>query len=208
MPHRSLRRRTLLAAALALIAAPALAAPVLDAPAPDFTAVDQSGRTRSLSDFKGRTVVLEWTSDACPFSHKHYDSGNMQRLQRRAVREGVVWLTVMTAPVGRAGYMTPAQVRAWRKRVRSHATAVLLDSDGRLARAYEAKTTPHMFVIDPKGLLVYMGGIDDRPYVDPASLKGATNYVALALADLKAHRPIAHPVTRPYGCSVKYAPGP
>jgi hypothetical protein len=209
MPNRTLRRRTLLTAALALIAVPALAAPVLNAPAPEFTAVDQAGRTRSLADFKGKIVVLEWTSDACPFSHKHYDSGNMQRLQRRAVRQGVVWLTVMTAPPGRAGSMTAEQIRAWRKRVRSHATAVLLDSDGRLARAYEARTTPHMFVIDKAGRLVYMGGIDNRPYADPASLKGATNYVALALADLKAGRPIADPVTPPYGCSVEYpSPAP
>ena len=209
MPQSSLHRRALLLAALALAAAtPALAAPALNAAAPAFTAVDETGRSRSLADFKGRVVVLEWTSDACPFSHKHYDSQNMQRLQRRAVRQGAVWLTVMTAPPGRAGYMTAGEVRAWKTRVGSHATAVLLDTDARLARAYEAKTTPHMFVIDKAGRLVYMGGIDNRPYADPASLKGATNYVALALADLKAGRPIADPATRPYGCSVEYASPP
>ncbi|MDB5493577.1 MAG: thiol-disulfide isomerase [Phenylobacterium sp.] len=209
MPPHPLHRRALLLAALALAAVrPALAAPALNAAAPAFAAVDETGRPRSLADFKGKVVVLEWTSDACPFSHKHYDSGNMQRLQRRAVRQGAVWLTVMTAPPGRAGYMTAQEIRAWKRKVGSHATAVLLDPDARVARAYEAKTTPHMFVVDKAGRLVYMGGIDNRPYADPASLKGATNYVALALADLKAGRPIANPVTRPYGCSVEYASPP
>jgi len=206
MTQYRLPRRTVLAVLAALAATPALAAPEINAPAPAFSASDEMGRTRSLSDFKGRTVVLEWTSDACPYSHKHYDSGNMQRLQKQATRAGVVWLTVITDAPTSAGYMTPEQVRRWKKKVGSHATAILIDSDGRVARAYEAKTTPHMFIVDKAGRLVYMGGIDDRPYVDPASLKGATNYVALALADLKAGRPIAHPVTRPYGCSVKYAP--
>lgn len=204
---RSFSRRVLLVAAAAVaVVGPALAGPQIDQPAPPFSQHDQNGRLRSLSDFKGRIVVLEWTSDACPYSHKHYDSGNMQRLQARARRQGVVWLTVITDAPGSSGYMTPAEVRAWMRKVRSHATAVLIDSDSKVARAYEAKTTPHMFIIDKAGRLVYMGGIDDRPYVDPASLKGAKNYVALALADLKAGRPIADPVTRPYGCSVKYGP--
>lgn len=199
-----LTRRLALALGLAALAAPVLAEPVINAPAPAFTAKDEAGRARSLSDYRGKTVVLEWTSDACPYSHKHYDSGNMQRLQAAARKDGVVWLTVMTAPPTSAEYMTPAEIVRWKKKVTSHANAVLIDTDGTLARAYEAKTTPHMFVIDRAGRLVYMGGIDDRPYVDPASLKGAVNYVAAALADLKAHRPIAQPVTRPYGCSVKY----
>lgn len=199
---------TIAALAVACLARPALAAPEIDAPAPAFRAMDETGRARALADEKGRIVVLEWTSDACPYSHKHYDSGNMQRLQAKAARAGVVWFTVMTAPHDSAEYMTAAEVRAWRRKVHSHAAAVLLDTDGRLAGAYEAKTTPHMFVIDRSGRLVYMGGIDDRPYTDPASLQGATNYVALALAELKAGRPISHPVTRPYGCSVKYPPQP
>jgi len=202
-----LTRRFLLALTLtSALATAARAAPQIDAPAPAFTATDEMGKTRALADFKGKVVVLEWTSDACPYSHKHYDSGNMQRLQAKARAQGVVWLTVMTAPPRSAEFMTPAEVIRWKRKVRSHATAILLDTDATLARAYEAKTTPHMFIVDKAGRLVYMGGIDDRPYVDPASLKGATNYVALALADLKAHRPIAQPVTRPYGCSVKYQP--
>jgi len=202
-----LHRRTLLAAALAVgFAAPAFAAPQINTPAPAFRQLDQDGKPRSLADFRGKTVVLEWTSAACPYSHKHYDSGNMQRLQAKARKQGVVWLTIITDAPGTSGYMDAAQVRAWMKKEHSHATAVLLDSDARVARAYEAKTTPHMFIIDKAGRLVYMGGIDDRPFTDPASLKGAKNYVALALADLKAGRPIAEPVTRPYGCSVKYGP--
>jgi peroxiredoxin len=203
----SVSRRVLLGLAAALALAPAArAAPQINTPAPAFSAQDETGRTRALADFRGKTVVLEWTSDACPYSHKHYDSGNMQRLQAKARKEGVVWLTVITDAPGTTGYMNPEQVGAWRKRVHSHATAILLDSDARVAKAYEAKTTPHMFIVDKTGKLVYMGGIDDRPYTDPASLKGAKNYVALALAELKAGRPIAEPVTRPYGCSVKYGP--
>jgi peroxiredoxin len=200
-----IHRRAALAALFAAgFAWPAFATPQLGAPAPAFRATDAAGRTRTLAEFKGKVVVLEWTSDACPFSHKHYDSHNMQRLQARARRDGVVWLTVMTAPKGSAGYMTDAQVRAWKRKVGSHATAVLLDRDATLAHAYGARTTPHMFIVDKAGRLVYMGGIDNRPYADPASLKGATNYVALALADLKAGRAVAQPVTRPYGCAVEY----
>jgi peroxiredoxin len=200
------RRLALGLAAAAFVAPAAWAAPQLGAPAPAFSAQDETGRARTLDELKGKVVVLEWTSDACPYSHKHYDSGSMQRLQARARKQGVVWLTVITDAPGTTGYMSAAEVRTWRARVHSHATAVLIDSDARVARAYEAKTTPHMFIVDKAGKLVYMGGIDDRPYTDPASLKGARNYVALALADLKAGRPVAEPVTRPYGCSVKYGP--
>ena len=205
MPRPWPSRRTFLLAGLIFAgAAPTLSAPRINAPAPAFRAADETGRIRSLSEFKGRTVVLEWASDSCPFTHKHYDSGNMQRLQAAARKDGVVWLTVFTAVPGSEEYLDPAQARAWKAKEGSHASAILIDADARLGRAYGAKTTPHIFVIDPSGRLVYMGGVDDRPYADPASLKGATNYLALALADLKAGRPIAHPLTRPYGCSVKY----
>ena len=198
-------RRAFIWAGLAVsLAGPALAAPRIDAPAPGFQAQDETGRTRTLAELRGKTVVLEWASDACPFTHKHYDAGAMQRLQADAVKGGVVWLTVITAVPGSEDYMSPGQARAWKAKEGSHATAILIDADERVGRAYGARTTPQMFVIDPRGRLVYMGGVDDRPYTDPASLKGATNYVALALADLKAGRSIAHPVTRPYGCSVKY----
>lgn len=201
-------RRTLIAALLVsgLAAGPALAAPVIGQPAPDFRVAGASGKTRTLRQFRGRIVVLEWTNSGCPYSGKHYGSGNMQALQRAAKRDGVVWLTVVSSSPGEEGYFTPAAARAWMAEKHSAAADMLLDSDSRLARAYEAKTTPHMFIVDRAGRLAYMGGIDDRPYYDPESLKGAHNYVTAALADLKAGRPVAEPVTRPYGCSVKYAP--
>jgi len=200
------RRLALAAGGLALFAPRlALALPMLGEPAPAFQAKDADGRTRALSDFAGKIVVLEWTSSGCPYCGKHYGSGNMQALQRKAVKDGVVWLTISSSAPGREGYFTPATARAWRAKVGSHATAILLDGEGRIGRAYGARATPHMFVIDRAARVVYMGGIDDRPYIDPASLKGAKNYVANALADLKAGRPVADPVSAPYGCSVRYA---
>lgn len=201
-------RRTLLALGLAgaaLCAQPAAADPQLGQPAPAFQATDADGRTRSLAEFKGRTVVLEWTNNGCPYVGKHYGSGNMQALQRSATKDGVAWLTIVSSAPEMQGYLTPAQAKAWKAKEHAASTAVLLDPAGKVGRAYEAKATPHMFVIDKAGRVVYMGGIDDRPSSEPESLKGAKNYVAAALADVKAGRAVATPVTRPYGCSVKYA---
>ena len=204
MPH--LDRRIVLAAALgAVLAGPAFAAPTLGEPAPAFQAVDAAGRTRSLSEFAGRTVVLEWTNNGCPYVQKHYGSGNMQRLQKQATHAGVIWLTIISSAPGMQGYLTPSEAKAWKRKAYAASTDLLLDPEGRIGRAYEAKATPHMFIIDKAGKVAYMGGIDDRPYADPASLKGAKNYVAAALADLKAGRPVAVAVSKPYGCSVKYA---
>ncbi|MDB5499488.1 MAG: thiol-disulfide isomerase [Phenylobacterium sp.] len=201
----ALSRRTVLAAALAFgFAAPAFAEPELGQPAPAFKAVDESGRERTLSDYLGKTVVLEWTNSGCPYVGKHYGSGTMQALQAKATGEGVVWLTVSSSAPDTQGYFTPPTARLWKAKVHSAATAILLDGAGKVGRAYGAKNTPHMFVIDKAGKVAYMGGIDDRPYADPASLKGAKPYVALALADLQAGRPVATPVSKPYGCSVKY----
>lgn len=200
----SFTRRAALVLSFALAAAPAAAAPSIGQPAPAFQAVDANGRTRALSEFRGKTVVLEWTNNGCPYVGKHYDSGNMQALQREATKAGVVWLTVISSAPGMQGYLTGKQAKAWKAKVRAASTAVLLDPQGRVGRAYDAKATPHMFVVDRAGKLVYMGGIDDRPYQDPESLKGATNYVRAALADVKAGRPVAQAATRPYGCSVKY----
>lgn len=199
-------RRTLLAAAfVALAAIPATAAPALGKPAPSLQAVDADGRTRSLAEFKGRTVVLEWTNEGCPYVQKHYTSANMQGLQKKAVADGIVWLTILSSAPGHQGYLTGAGARAWKAKTGAGSTALLLDPTGAVGRAYEARTTPHMYVVDAAGALVYMGGIDDRPTADPASLKGATNYVAAALADVEAGRQVAKAATRPYGCSVKYA---
>lgn len=201
-----LRRRALIGLGLAaIIAGPAAAQPQLGQPAPAFSAVDADGRTRTLAEFRGRTVVLEWTNNGCPYVGKHYNSGAMQRLQRQAAKDGVVWLTVISSAPGMQGHLTPAQAKLWKAKVKAAPAAVLLDADGRVGRAYDAKATPHMFVVDGAGRVAYMGGIDDRPSSEPASLKGAKNYVAAALADLKAGRPVAQAVTRPYGCGVKYA---
>lgn len=186
------------------LAAPAVAAPVLGQPAPAFEAVDAKGKTRSLAEFRGKTVVLEWTNNGCPYVQKHYNSGNMQNLQGQAAKDGVVWLTVVSSAPGMQGHLTGPQAVAWKAKEKAPVADVLLDPKGTVGRAYEAKTTPHMYVVDKAGALVYMGGIDDKPSSDPASLKGATNYVAAALADVKAGRAVAQAATRPYGCSVKY----
>ena len=202
-------RRKLLAAGLACaaglgLAVPAAAAPVVGKAAPAFSAVDAQGKTRSLAEFKGKTVVLEWTNEGCPYVQKHYGSGAMQALQRKAAADGVVWLTLVSSAPGKQGYLDAGAAKAWKTKQKAAYSALLLDPKGEVGRAYEAKTTPHMYIVDPAGTLVYMGGIDDKPTPDPASLKGARNYVTAALADLKAGRPVAEAATRPYGCSVKY----
>jgi len=194
-----------LAAALTLaLAGPVLAAPTIGQPAPAFTIKDGAGKTRSLTEFKGKTVVLEWTNAGCPYVQKHYDSGNMQGLQKAATQDGVVWLTLISSAPGKQGYVSPAEAKTWKTTTGAGSTAVLLDPAGQVGRTYEAKVTPHMYVVNGAGTLVYMGGIDDKPTADPASLKGATNYVAAALSDLKAGRPVAKAVSRPYGCTIKY----
>lgn len=199
-----LTRRLVLAAAVLSIAAPAAAAPSVGQPAPAFRAVDADGRTRSLSEFKGRTVVLEWHNGGCPYVRKHYDAGAMQSLQKRAIADGAVWLTLISSAPGTQGHLSPAEAKAWKGANNAASTALLLDPEGEVGKAYDARTTPHMYIVDKSGTLAYMGGIDDRPVADPSSLKGARNYVAAALADLKAGRKVATPVSKPYGCSVKY----
>src|SRR5436190_4212513 len=199
------RRLLLGLAAAAVIAAPAAAAPVLNQPAPAFTVADADGKSRSLAEFRGKTVVLEWTNNGCPYVQKHYNSGHMQGLQREATAEGVVWLTIISSAPGFQCYLTPPQAKAWKAKAGAHSSDVLLDPKGTVGRAYAARTTPHMFVIDRTGKLVYMGGIDDQATTDPDSLKTAKNYVTAALADVQAGRPVATAVTRPYGCSVQYS---
>jgi peroxiredoxin len=195
----------LLAAAPALAAGPAAA--VVGQRAPMFAATDTSGKPVSLADFAGRTVVLEWVNPGCPYVRKHYDSANMQGTQRRAADRGVVWLAVNSTASGHVDYRQPAAMAAWMQQQKAGATHTLMDSDGKIGRAYGARTTPHLYVIDPKGTLVYAGGIDDKPSADPADVKTAKNYVDAALADLGAGRPVAQAATRPYGCSVKYTDG-
>ncbi|MCC7268633.1 MAG: redoxin family protein [Caulobacteraceae bacterium] len=191
--------------AVVLFAGQARAAPAIGQPAPAFAAADADGKVRTLDEFKGRTVVLEWTNQGCPYVKKHYNSGNMQALQKSATDDGVVWLTLISSAPGEQGHLDAAGARAWKARASAGSSAVLLDPQGRVGRAYDARTTPHMYVIDKVGTLVYMGGIDDKPTSDLADIKAARNYVVAALGDVKAGRPVAEAVTRPYGCNVKYA---
>lgn len=175
------------------------------AAAPGFSVHDASGQTRTLAEFRGRTVVLEWTNYGCPYVRKHYQSGNMQALQREATEDGAVWLQVISSAPGEQGYLDGPGALARVRTDDAAPTATLLDSDGVMGRAYGARNTPHMFIISADGRLVYQGAIDDRPSARPSSLEGANNYVRAALADLAAGRPVRTPETTPYGCSVKYA---
>ena len=193
------------AAALALVALPAAAAPSVGAPAPGFRAVDVAGVERSLDEFRGKTVVLEWTNHECPYVRKHYESGNMQSLQKTATGDGVVWLSIISSPPGAQGHVSAAEAVDLTKKRDAAPTAVLLDPEGKVGRSYEARVTPHMYVIDGEGVLRYAGGIDDKPTSNPASLKGATNYVQAALADLAAGREVATTTSRAYGCAIKYS---
>jgi peroxiredoxin len=172
--------------------------------APDFSAGDPNGRLVSLSDYRGKTVVLEWSNPECPTVKKHYESGNMQKTQAEAAAAGVVWLTINSSAEGNQGYMTPTEAKAFAAGQPSRRTAYLLDPKGEVGRRYGAKATPHMYVINPAGTLVYNGGIDDKPTQDPADIPGARNHVLAALAELKAGKPVSVPTSRAYGCSVKY----
>jgi len=196
-------------AALALIAAfviPAGAASTVQPgkPAPEFTATDSAGKTVSLAALKGKTVVLEWTNDGCPYVRKHYDSGTMQKLQADTTQKGVVWLTVISSAPGMQGHVNGLEADKLTAERKAHPTAVLLDPKGELGRLYSATTTPHMFVIDGAGTLRYMGGIDDKPSSSAASLEGARPYVREAVDAVLAGQPVKSASTRPYGCSVKY----
>ena len=173
--------------------------------APSFTLTSMDGKTVSLAQFKGRIVVLEWHNPGCPFVRKHYDSGNMQRTQAAAARQGVVWLTINSGAKGKQGYLTAAEAKAMTKKEKSAARAYLFDRTGSVGKAYRASATPHMYVIDGKGQLVYQGAIDDKPTADAADIKDARNHVLAALGELASGKAVSKPVTRAYGCSVKYA---
>ena len=173
--------------------------------APDFTLTDIAGRVHHLTDYKGKVVVLEWNNPDCPFVHKHYDSGNIPALQRSATAAGVIWLTINSgASDMEGGDYTDAQLQTFLQKTNAAPTAYLRDGAGKVGRLYGAKTTPHCFVISAEGKLVYSGAIDSIRSADAAGIPAAKNYVAAALADLKAGRPVATPSTRPYGCGVKY----
>ena len=194
---------TISVALLALASASAYSVKVGD-PAPNFTGTDSNGKKITLAEFKNKYVVLEWSNPNCPYTRKHYSSGNMQSLQKEWTAKGVVWLSVLSSAPGQQGNVTAFEENEYLREMKAAPTAAILDPSGTIGRLYDAKTTPDMFVIDPQGKIVYEGAIDDQPTPDPASLKDAKNYVSAALEASMAGRAVAVPVTRSYGCSVKY----
>ena len=193
-----------LIALMAPFAPLALAAATVGQPAPAFTATDVTGKPVSLADFKGRHVVLEWVNPGCPYVQKHYGAANMQGTQKAATDQGVVWLAVSTTARDHVDYKAPADLAAWMKSNKAAATATLMDPDGTVGRAYGARTTPHLYIVNPVGTLVYAGAIDSKPTANPGDIAGATNHVKQALAESITGKPVSVASTRPYGCSVKY----
>ena len=173
-------------------------------PAPDFKVKDTNGKEQSLAAYKGKFVVLEWTNPGCPFVRKHYDSANMPATQKAAEAKGAVWLTVSSTSKDASDYKQPADLAAWLREKGASPTAVLMDDDGKIGHAYGARTTPHMFVIDPSGKLVYAGAIDSKASANKDDVKGATNYVSVALNEAMSGKPVTKATSEPYGCSVKY----
>ena len=203
------RQFTTTAIASAVLAATKLAwaqsKATLGQPAPSFSAKDTSGKTVSLADFKGKTVVLEWVNPGCPFVRKHYNGGNMQSTQQDALSKNVVWLAINSTGTDQQDHMTPAKLAAWMKEQKASASHTLMDEDGTIGKLYGARTTPHMYIIDGKGALVYAGGIDSLATASAADIPKATNYVKVSLSEMTSGKPLSHTSTRPYGCSVKYS---
>lgn len=199
-----MKRRVLLALPALLLAAAVQAAPAVGQPAPAFTLKDSAGRTVNLADYRGKYVVLEWTNPGCPYVRKHYDSGNMAATQQDAAGKGVVWLSINSTEKASFDYMQPAKLVAWQQQRKVQPTATLMDEEGTVGKAYGARTTPHMYIVDPQGQLVYAGGIDSIPSSNPDDIAKATNYVRQAVAEVSAGKPISAATTRAYGCSIKY----
>jgi peroxiredoxin len=189
---------------LATASGPAQAAATVGQPAPPLTAAATNGANVSLVDHRGKIVVLEWTNHECPYVRKHYETGNMQALQKAARGKDVVWLSVISSAPGEQGHVTATQADELTRMRQAAPTAVLLDPRGTVGRLYDAKVTPHMYVIDAKGVLMYAGAIDDRPTTRRADVQTAQNYVRVALEAVMAGQPVKTPVTRAYGCTVKY----
>lgn len=179
-------------------------APKIGQPAPGFTAINSNGDTVSLADYKGKTVILEWTNHDCPFVEKHYNSGNMQTLQNQARSQGFVWLSIISSAKGKQGQVDGTKANDIARQKNAMPTAILLDIEGKVGRAYDAKTTPHMFIIDPEGILRYQGAIDSISSASMDDIKTATNYVQQAMNEMIAGKPVSTSDTTPYGCSVKY----
>jgi peroxiredoxin len=199
--------KTKLIAVLSLLSASWLAAadfPPVGSAAPEFSLSDSTGKTHSLSQFKGKYVVLEWFNPECPFVKKHYGSDNMQNLQKDATSKGVVWLTIDSSAEGKEGYLTAEQAEKVKTQWKTKQTALLLDGDGKVGKAYGAKNTPHMVIISPDGKIVYEGAIDSKATPNPADISNSTNYVKVALDETMSGKAVSNPQTKPYGCSVKY----
>jgi hypothetical protein len=198
-------RPLLLAAVLAsLFSAPLRASVEIGTPAPDFRLTDSHGQTRSLAEFRGKPVVLEWNNPQCPFVKKHYRSGNIPQQQAQAIAAGAIWLVINSSAPGKQGHVDGAGAEAFLAEYHAKPSAYLLDPDGKVGRLYGARTTPHLFVIDKDGVLRYMGGIDSIASADEADIAKATQYVPQVLAELAAGKAVATPISEPYGCSVKY----
>ena len=198
--------KTILIGFSSVVAASLFAAdsPPVGSKAPEFSLPDAKGKTHSLGEYKGKYVVLEWFNPECPFVKKHYGSGNMQKLQQDFTTKGVVWLTIDSSAPGTEGSLTPEQASGTINSWKTHQTALLLDPDGKAGRTYGAKNTPHMFVINPEGKIVYEGAIDSKATTNPADIPNSTNYVKAALDEAMAGKPVSTATTKPYGCSVKY----
>ena len=201
---RTTIRRTALAGALLALPIGAAAGAAIGQPAPDFSLKDSKGASHALSALKGKYVVLEWVNFECPFVGKHYGSGNMQKLQKTYTGKGVVWFSINSSAAGKQGYFPTDKIDGLVRERNASPTAYLLDTDGTVGRLYGAKTTPHMFVIDGSGNLVYAGGIDDKPSTDVADIATAKNHVQSALDEVLAGKPVSVTSSAPYGCSVKY----
>lgn len=181
-----------------------LAAPVTGEPAPGFSLPGADGKTHALSDYKGKYIVLEWINHGCPFVKKHYESGNMQALQKEAAAKGVVWFSVSSATPGKQGHLSAVEWNAVTKEKGATPATVLIDADGKVGKSYGAKTTPQMFVINPEGKLIYQGAIDSIASTDKEDVAKATNYVKAAIEEAMAGKPVTNAETKPYGCGVKY----
>jgi peroxiredoxin len=198
MPRRNLLSFVLTACALSALAL------TPGTQAPDFKGIDSNGVTHTLSQYRGKYVVLEWANKGCPYEQKHYLSGNMEALQKEWTDKGVIWLSILSSAPGEQGNVTPAEENQYLKSMHAAPTAAILDPSGSIGHLYQAKTTPHIFVIDPTGKLIYQGAIDDRPTTDLADVQHAHNYLNEALNAAMAGKPVPIASTHPYGCSVKY----
>lgn len=181
------------------------AEPVVGQPAPAFTGAAAEGGALSLADLRGKTVILEWTNHECPFVQKHYESGNIPKLQKQAASQGIVWLQVISSGTGKQGFVDAAAAKKLNQERGATPANTILDANGSIGKLYGATNTPHLFIIDPKGLLLYKGGIDSIASADKDDIAGAENYIDSALKELAAGKPISKTVTKPYGCTVKYA---